>query len=176
MIVEQPRLPGFEPPLVHPEPASDTIRIAFFVPGIPKPGGSKRAIPLMRNGRPICRPGGVPIVNVVDDSANKDWKQAVAVFARQAYQGPPLTGPLKIQCEFIMPRLKGHYGSGRNAGALKDSAPHAPTVKPDATKLFRSTEDALTGVLWMDDAQIVLQVISKKYGEQPGARIVLARA
>ena len=45
------------------------------------------------------------------------------------------------------------------------SAPAWPTVKPDATKLWRSTEDGLTGVLWRDDARIVCQLVRKVYAE-----------
>lgn len=150
------------------------MQIEFFAPGIPKPGGSKRAIPLMRHGKPILRSNGSPIFNVVDSCKDvKNWRQTVAVFARQAHQGPPLTGPLKVRCEFIVTRPKGHFGSGRNADQVKDSAPTFPIVKPDATKLFRSTEDAITGILWVDDAQIVMQVITKRYGDQPGARVVV---
>ncbi len=152
------------------------MEISFFVPGIPKPGGSKRAIPLMRFGRPILRPSGAPIFNVVEDcKGTANWRQSVAVFARQAHAGKPLTGPLSIACAFVMPRPKGHFGSGRNAGAVRATAPKLPTVKPDATKLFRSTEDALSGILWVDDAQIVKQVVGKEYGDQPGARIVLTQ-
>ncbi len=124
----------------------------------------------------MTRPNGSPLINIVDMADNKSWKRSCAVYARQAYQGAPLTGPLKIQCEFHLMRPKFHYGTGRNAAMLKDSAPDFPTARPDATKLFRSTEDALTGILWVDDAQIVLQVVSKRYGDQPGARIVLSRA
>lgn len=172
IMTAKPTLPGFHVADVPRQtPHRYQVRIEFFVPGIAKPGGSKRAIPLMRNGRPILRANGTPIVNVVDDSKNLDWKRSVAVFAREVFHDDPLEGPLKVQCEFIVQRP-----SGRNADLVKDSAPEYPTTKPDATKLFRSTEDALTGILWRDDAQIVLQVISKKYGAQPGARIVIARA
>jgi len=37
-------------------------------------------------------------------------------------------------------------------------------VRPDASKLLRATEDALTGVLWQDDAQIVSVGMKKHYG------------
>lgn len=48
------------------------------------------------------------------------------------------------------------------------------TVKPDATKLWRSTEDALTGIAWRDDAQISVQVVEKRYGSQSGALIQIS--
>lgn len=152
------------------------MHVTFFVAGIPKPGGSKRAIPLMRHGRLMTRPNGSPIFNMVEDcKGTAGWRQSVAVFARQAHQGAPLAGPLAVDCEFVVTRPKGHFGTGKNAAVVKPSAPHWPTVKPDATKLFRSTEDALTGILWLDDAQIVRQAVSKSYGESPGAWITVTQ-
>jgi crossover junction endodeoxyribonuclease RusA len=139
--------------------------IQFFIPGIPAPGGSKRAFVI--NGR----------AHITDDcKRNKPWRESIAVFARQAYQGDPLTGPLSLVVEFVMPRPKGHYGSGRNASVLKPSAPMFPAVKPDCTKLLRALEDALTGILWRDDATIVKQYVCKSYGEQPGASVFVAVA
>jgi Holliday junction resolvase RusA-like endonuclease len=40
-----------------------------------------------------------------------------------------------------------------------------PTVKPDLTKLLRAVEDALTGVVWRDDSQIIHQVVNKEYAD-----------
>jgi Holliday junction resolvase RusA-like endonuclease len=37
-------------------------------------------------------------------------------------------------------------------------------VKPDLSKLVRSTEDAMTGILYVDDAQIVEESVRKHYG------------
>jgi Holliday junction resolvase RusA-like endonuclease len=39
------------------------------------------------------------------------------------------------------------------------------------TKLLRAVEDAATGLLWWDDAQIVTQIITKGYGTRPGVTI-----
>jgi Holliday junction resolvase RusA-like endonuclease len=140
------------------------MQISFYVPGKPQPGGSKR---------PFLIPG-TKRINVTD--ANKHvggWKQDVKVFAHQAYQGALLRGPLLVRCTFCIERPKGHYRTGKNSHLLKDSAPAYPLSKPDATKLFRSTEDALTGVIWKDDAQIVVQIIKKVYDGEPGAALVI---
>ena len=48
-----------------------------------------------------------------------------------------------------------------------------PVVKPDLSKLLRSTEDALTGVLWADDCQVVRAHISKEYHETPHALVTV---
>lgn len=60
--------------------------------------------------------------------------------------------------------------------AKPDSVPKKrtePVVKPDISKLVRSTEDALTGVLYHDDAQIVEYFeVSKHYGTPERVEIV----
>ena len=40
----------------------------------------------------------------------------------------------------------------------------SPTVKPDLDKLIRSSTDAMTGILYADDAQIVELSVRKHYG------------
>jgi len=135
--------------------------ISFFVPGIPRPGGSKTAFRNKYTGR----------IQVVDASKNQDWKSIVAYSARQAYSGEPLLGPVRLKIIFQMPRPKSHYGTGCNNGRLKTSAPYYHTVAPDATKLLRSTEDALKAILWKDDSQVAIQEVEKVYGAIPGAKI-----
>ena len=130
--------------------------ISFTVPGVPAPGGSKKAFMNPRTNK---------IVVMDDAKNNKGWRERVAVFARQAMEGrPPLDGALQVVVLFAMPRPKSHYGTGKNSNTLKEWAQNAhPTSKPDATKLFRALEDALTGIVWKDDAQVVSQTISKVY-------------
>lgn len=138
--------------------------ISFFVPGIPKPGGSKDGFynPKLRR---------VIITEACKTSEN--WKSVVALFARKNYSGLPLKGPLKLEVIFYMPRPKYHYGTGRNARKLKLTAPSFHSVKPDATKLMRSTEDALKGIVWDDDSQVAIQYAMKPYSAKPGALITV---
>lgn len=111
---------------------------------------------------------------VITDAAgkrNKEWKQQCAVFARQHYNGPPLVCELRVTFEFFRTRPKAHF---RSNGLVKDALALAwPTTKPDVTKLVRAAEDAMTGILWIDDAQIVEQIASKKFSETPGLRITV---
>jgi len=152
--------------------------ISFFVAGTPAPGGSKRAFVLRRKGGAIVtRPNGSPIVNVTDAAGekNKIWRSSVALFGSVAMGGrSPMLEPLAVQVTFYVKRPAGHFGTGRNAGVLKESAPAFPAGTPDLLKLMRSTEDALTGIVWKDDAQIVDEVLHKRYGEKTGAQIVVS--
>jgi Holliday junction resolvase RusA-like endonuclease len=138
--------------------------INFWVPGVPQPGGSKKG---------FVNPKTQRVVIVEDCKGNKNWRSSVQGFAIVAYKGQPLTGPLKMTITFIFPRIRGHFGTGKNANILKSSAPKYHTIKPDTTKIIRSTEDAMTGIIWKDDAQVVEQRVRKIYGDNPGAHIVI---
>jgi len=141
----------------------------LFVPGIPKPAGSKRGIAL--KGK-FGFTGRVAVVDACEKS--KDWKADVKAFARTAWKGQPLlTGPVVLTLTFYVTRPKWHFGSGKNEGVLKSSAPRLPVVKPDVLKLARAVEDALTGVVWQDDSQITTETLMKRYSATPGVLISL---
>lgn len=66
--------------------------------------------------------------------------------------------PVQLGLEFYVTRPKTtHYGSGRNARILNAAglASHFPTARPDLSNLVKLAEDALTGLVWQDDDQIV---------------------
>lgn len=73
-----------------------------------------------------------------------------------------ITGPVTLRVTFVRPRPAGHYGRT----GLRPSAPAHPTVRPDLTKMLRALEDALTGVVWRDDAQVVHLDVVKAYGDR----------
>lgn len=142
--------------------SEDVIR--FFVAGIPKTAGSKRAFMPKGWSRPI----------IVDDcKKGKDWRGDIQAVARGVYQGNPLLGPLKLTLTFVMPRPCSHFSSSTKK--LRSNAPFWPETRPDVLKLARAVEDALTGILWRDDAQICDEPIKKHYGETPGVIVELSR-
>ena len=53
----------------------------------------------------------------------KPWRRQVAAAYRDHCFGDMLDGPVSVTVDFYLPRPKSHYGTGRNAGALKPSAP-----------------------------------------------------
>ena len=140
--------------------------IRFWVPGVPKPGGSKKGFVVP----------GTKRVSVVEDCVkSKDWRATVTQVAAENIQ-VPMAGPLDVMFSFQMPRPKGHYGTGKNVGILKASAPKYHTSKPDTTKLIRSTEDALKGIAWRDDSQVAIQHGEKAYANaQPGVWITVVQ-
>lgn len=156
--------------------------LAFFVEGRPQTAGSKRAVPINRNGERV----GTRVIedgSAANREAKRSWRQDVQLAARVAMseQGWELThGP--VVCEFVFYRHRpaSHYGKGRNARDLKPTAPAHPTGKPDALKLARAAEDSLTGLVWADDAQVVdgrqAKVWSCRYSEREGVSVTIASA
>ena len=140
--------------------------VSFTVYGTPAPQGSKRAF--VAGGRAV----------VVDDNKPKlrSWRQDVRKAALDA--GPQMSRePVDVSVTFFLARPKGHYGTGRNAGVVRGSAPRHPAVKPDLDKLLRSTLDGLKEAgVYHDDAQVVIVAGVKEYcrrDQAPGAFITI---
>jgi Holliday junction resolvase RusA-like endonuclease len=134
-----------------------TRQLTFTVYGIPAPQGSKRGFYNKHTGR----------VQVVESSKKvKPWRQAVTHTALEHINGSPITGPVSVILRFMMARPQGHYGTGRNEGKVKSSAPLFPAVAPDIDKLARSTLDGLADAgVFTDDSRIVTLRLEKRYTE-----------
>lgn len=131
--------------------------LQVIVPGKPQSRGSKRAIPIGdgRGGYRSNGRGGI-MTRAVDSNKNsKLWMKQAGMIARSQFSGEPYEGPIVFQAKFAFQRPKSHFGTGKNAGEIKASSPEEHTQKPDLTKLMRAAEDALTGVVYQDDSQIV---------------------
>lgn len=148
----------------------------IVVYGKPVPQGSKQSQVIYQGGKPVVKNGRVITVvrNANDDLQN--WRNQVAEAVLGEYQKhisgtdsdglPLMQGPIGLRIVFLRPRPKTHYGTGCNAGKLKASAPEWPTTRPDTLKLARAVEDALTGVIWQDDSQVVTHDMAKRWGER----------
>lgn len=127
-----------------------------FVPGKPAPQGSKRAV---GRGRMIESSKFVG-----------PWRDRVAYLAMQQHPVPiERTVPVELRLDFVMPRP---------SSAPKRSTPPAIRM-PDLDKLIRAVGDALTGIAWADDAQVVGIRATKRLAELdegPGCRIRVAAA
>lgn len=126
--------------------------VGFVVYGLAAPAGSK-TVWKSKTGR----------MGVRDASARSaPWKRLVAQEAGKAMEGRALLeGPLHLTVAIVVPRPKSHYGRR----GLLPSAPAAPITRPDLTKYLRGIEDAMTGIVWRDDAQVITQSAEKRYGE-----------
>jgi len=125
-------------------------KLELRIPGTPQPGGSKRAFIPKGWTRPV----------LTDDNPKAaDWKRTVQVFSSNLGMTHLLDGPIRATCTFLLRRRATDFGKY----GLKPNAPTYHTVRPDATKLWRSTEDALKGIVWTDDARVAIQHVEKVY-------------
>lgn len=101
-----------------------------------------------------------------------EFKATVRMALREAYTGAPLTGPLRVDCLFIMPRPAALVWKTKPMPRL----PH--DKKPDRDNLDKAVMDALKGLAWVDDSQAALGEIQKWIAggdEQPHAVITITQ-
>lgn len=133
--------------------------ISIEVAGEPAPKGSMRA--MLVRGRAMMIPGG----SSANQRALHAWAKAVSESARASLgdRGPIFVDvAVEAHCVFRLPRPASHYG---RRGTLLPSAPpdHWHIVKPDGDKLLRATLDALTGIVFDDDARIPISGSVKQW-------------
>ena len=137
------------------------MSLRFSVRGIPVAQGSTRAF--IRGGRAIT-------VSKMHGGPLAGWRDAIATEARAAMGARPLiAGPARVVLAFTWPRPAGHSGKH----GLRPSAPRWKTTAPDIDKTARAALDALTGVVFVDDRQVVGLVASKGWSETPGVEITV---
>lgn len=128
-----------------------------LIPGKPRPQGSLKFMTNPRTGQGF---GKYPQHTM--DHRNFVIAQLISWWADK----PPLSGPVAVKCVFTFARPKSHYGTGRNAEVIKDSAPDPwMSGAPDTDKLLRLVNDALTyaGVIG-DDSQVAVLRGEKVWG------------
>ena len=128
------------------------MTLTFDVPGIPVAQGRGRAV---RIG---------PGVRVIDPEKSRDWKRTVHFTVAQhtvhiATQ-LPLQDALEVVLDFRMMRPK----------SLPKRVEYH-TKRPDIDNCTKAILDALNGLLYRDDSQIVKLTATKRYADRPGVEI-----
>lgn len=130
----------------------------FEVIGRPAPQGSK-----VNLGR-----GGLKESSKYLDA----WRNDVRNAALKSFGEALLRGPVFTKMVFMFPRPKSHYISNNPSRDLKPNAPCWHTSTPDVDKLLRSTNDALTGAVWVDDCCVAGALGTKIYTPLQGGAII----
>lgn len=134
--------------------------ITITVPAVPVAQPRPRATSFGGHAR-VYQPSKHPVTA---------FKATVRMAFQSAYAGAPLTGPLRCDCLFVMPRPKSLIWKTRPMPRV----PH--TAKPDRDNLDKSVLDALKGLAWIDDSQVCQGNIQKWIAsgdEQPHAVITI---
>lgn len=144
--------------------------LAFRVVGEVGTAGSKVSGVAYRKGPdgkkiPIIKDNG-KIQTFTKDSSGakgKAWRSLVADAGAEAMGGRvKFDGALYVEMTFLRQRNKGHLSA---RGDVKPSAPLYPSTRPDVLKHARGTEDALSGVVWVDDSRICSGPNEKVFAE-----------
>lgn len=136
--------------------------VTLFVPGVPVPQGSMKAMPNPKDHR---RPF------IIHDSGPdlRKWRNFVAQCAAIKWGGPPTEKFVSMALEFVMPRE-----SVTEKGQVRIARTQFPL--PDRDKLLRAVQDALTKVVYVDDNRVADGPTKKRFaraGESPGVHICI---
>ena len=134
----------------------------IVVRGKPAPQGSKVSFRngYMKEASPFLMPWRNQIVS--------------ACIEQTINNGEIIKQPVEIFIDFLFHRPQAHYGTGRNEGNLKPSAPTFPITRStgDIDKLCRSTLDGLSipsgGILLRDDSLVVNLRAKKSFATKGG--------
>lgn len=99
-----------------------------------------------------------------DTKKSKVYKNHILILTKFQYHGEVLEGPIKINATFYRPIPKSI------SQVKKDkmmSGEIMPCVKPDLDNYFKAVTDAINGVVFRDDKQIVEVHMFKKYSDSP---------
>jgi len=147
---------------------ADASRVlSFTVVGKAVPQGSKRAFPVK------SKDGATRAVMVeASGDRHRTYRQEVRSEAMRVSDlecggaVPYTSGQVGMSVVFYVQRPKNHYARGDRSLALRRDAPSFVGKAPDLSKLVRSVEDSLTGVLYRDDAQLAWCQSAKVFAEE----------
>jgi crossover junction endodeoxyribonuclease RusA len=131
----------------------------FVVKAEAAPQGSKKMVRLRGSGRTV----------LLESSRRVKWfRNVLAADARRLF-AKPSDHPAIVTLVFRFSRPPSHFTA---KGKLKKDAPAYPTRKSgDLDKLCRAALDALTGVAYHDDSQVIRLFATKEYGAESETEI-----
>lgn len=123
--------------------------VEFFVAGEPKAKGSMRSIPFQDKA------GKLHVNTFHDTKSGTAWERITKLAALESWGSrPTFKDAVRVDLTFTLKRPK----------TVSEKKRPQPIVKPDIDKLARSVLDAVTGVVFADDAQVTGLVATKRYG------------
>ena len=126
----------------------------LWIPGHPRPKGSWTPGRNKKTGKIFFRhaSGNTAV-----------WCKHAKEVVTKKWRGPLIAGPVGLRFKFFLPKLKTvirPYPTGAKEG--------------DQDKLIRAIYDAMTGVVYVDDCQVVDSTESKRYTDgEPGVEVIV---
>lgn len=134
--------------------------VAFVVPGKPTGKGRPRAV---ARGK---------FVRMYTPEATATYESIVALAASQAMAGQPLiAGPVEVVMRMVLP-IPVSWSKRKQADALAGTL--MPGTKPDMDNVVKAIFDAINGIVWNDDVQVVDLQARKRYGATPCVSVIVS--
>ncbi|MFW5436589.1 RusA family crossover junction endodeoxyribonuclease [Paenibacillus apiarius] len=114
-------------------------------------------------GRPrATKMGG--FIRMYDPAKSRDYKDYVRLAAGENAPEALLEGPLGMVLHVYRTIPKSF---SKKKAAAAEAGEIRPTSKPDADNYLKGVKDALKGVIWRDDSQVVEVLVTKRYSARP---------
>jgi Holliday junction resolvase RusA-like endonuclease len=131
--------------------------ICFEIPGQPVSKGRARS---HRRGNYIAHYTPEKTVN---------YENLVKIVAMQDMKGKQLiSGPISMVISLFF-QIPESWSNKKRLSALNGTV--RPTVKPDLDNCVKSLCDAINGIVWHDDKQVVEVTVKKFYSDRPRANV-----
>jgi Holliday junction resolvase RusA-like endonuclease len=145
---------------VSEEKEMEEKKVTFIVPGEPQGKGRPRST--IRGGH----------VATYTPQKTVSYEGTIAVAAQMAMRGQPLfDGPCAVSLNIFM-SVPASWSRRKRLLALGGDL--LPTKKPDADNIEKVVFDAMNGVVWRDDSQVVDSVKHKRYSDTPCVHVIVS--
>lgn len=133
--------------------------IQFTIPGQPVAKGRPRAR-IIKGG-----PGKPDFVSLYTPPETVAYEAVVSRLAKKA-MGPraPSIFPIEVMMELRM-QIPVSWSKKKQVAAAAGKV--RATKKPDGDNVLKAVTDACNGIVWADDAQIVVTTVRKLYAAEP---------
>jgi Holliday junction resolvase RusA-like endonuclease len=127
-------------------------------------------------GTPVAkgRPKFTKTGHAYTPGKTRNYETVLKVMAGKAMRGrAPLQGPVRIWLEAHLP-IPSSWSKKNQKWALNGEL--LPITRPDLDNLFKGAADALNGIVWRDDRQIVEARLIKVYSDRPRLVLIVTEA
>ena len=103
----------------------------------------------------------------VTPEKTRKWEDSIKLQAIEQMRGKQMIeGAIGLTLHF--------YRSRPKSLAKKRWHTAMPTTRPDLDNYIKAVKDALNGIVWRDDSQIITLIASKYYGDRSGVLVEIA--
>lgn len=118
-------------------------------------------------GRSFARPGGG--IGTYTPAKTRRWEDDARMVARQEMRGRKIFEGCLVVGIVASLAVPQSWPAWKREAALEGLI--GPSSRPDLSNYIKAIEDALNGIVWLDDSQIVGMEVCKEYSDAPSVYI-----